>query len=48
MRKYLRHVLIILMLFILIAFLVWMWISQPDRARLSVEAVTGKVPQLSV
>ena len=47
MRKYLRHVLIILVLFILIAFLVWMWISQPDRARLSVEAVTGKVPQLS-
>jgi glucose/arabinose dehydrogenase len=47
MRNYLRHLLIILVLVILLAFLGWMWISQPDRARLSVEDVSGSRPQLS-
>jgi glucose/arabinose dehydrogenase len=47
MRKYLRHALIILALAALILIGVWLWISQPDKARLSEAAVTGKTPQLS-
>jgi glucose/arabinose dehydrogenase len=47
MRKYLRHALIILVLFVIIAAGVWWWISRPDVARLSEAAVTGKTPQLS-
>src|SRR5258707_6629527 len=48
MRKHiLRHILIILGLLIIIAAGVWFWISRPDVARLSVDAVSGLRPQIA-
>ncbi len=43
----LKRILIVLALLIVLAIGGWFWISQPDKARLSEQAVTGKAPQLS-
>lgn len=46
MRKWLKHILIILgVIVVVLAGLAW-WATRPDVAQLSAEAVTGKVPQL--
>lgn len=47
MRKYLRHAVVILVLIAAILAGAWWWITRPEPARLSVEAVTGKAPQLA-
>ena len=47
MRKYLKHGLIILGIAIVLAALLLWWLSRPDVATLSEEAVTGRVPELS-
>lgn len=47
MRGYLRHGLIILVLLAVLLFGFWLWISQPDRARLGVNEVAGKTPKLT-
>ena len=46
MRKYLKHALIMLGIVIVLAALVLWWLTRPDVAKLSEEAVTGRVPQL--
>jgi glucose/arabinose dehydrogenase len=47
MRAYLKHILIILgVIVVALIGLAW-WITRPDVAQLSVDAVTGKQPQLS-
>ena len=46
MRYYLKHGLIVFLLFLVLLFGFWLWISQPDQARLGASAVTGRVPEL--
>ena len=43
----LKRILIVLALLVALAIGVWFWMSQPDKARLSEQAVTGRTPQLS-
>jgi len=43
----LRRILIVLVILALAAVALWFWISQPDKARLSEAAVSGKAPQLT-
>lgn len=43
----LKRILIVLAMLIVLAIGGWFWISQPDEARLSEQAVTGKAPQLT-
>ncbi|MDT8759129.1 sorbosone dehydrogenase family protein [Sphingomonas psychrotolerans] len=43
----LKRILIVLAILIALAIGGWFWISQPDKARLSEQAVTGRVPQLT-
>jgi glucose/arabinose dehydrogenase len=43
----LKRILIVLAMLIVLAIGGWFWISQPDKARLSEQAVTGKAPQLT-
>jgi glucose/arabinose dehydrogenase len=47
MRPYLKHILIILGIVIVALIAIAWWITRPDVAKLSVDAVTGKTPQLS-
>lgn len=42
-----KHILIILGLLVVIAAGIWFWISRPDVARLSVDAVSGQRPQIA-
>ena len=42
-----KHILIILGILLVAAAGVWLWISQPDEAKLSVDAVTGKLPKIT-
>lgn len=42
-----RHILIVLACLVVAAGALWYWISRPDVAQLSVEAVSGRVPQLA-
>ncbi|TGX54920.1 sorbosone dehydrogenase family protein [Sphingomonas gei] len=44
----LKRILIVLALLVVLAIAGWFWISQPDKAKLSEQAVTGRVPQLTV
>jgi glucose/arabinose dehydrogenase len=43
----LKRILIVLALLVAIGVGLWLWLAQPDKARLSEQAVTGRVPQLS-
>ena len=43
----LKRILIVLALLVALAIGGWFWISQPDKARLSEQAVTGRTPQLT-
>lgn len=47
MGKYLKHGLIMLGVLIVAAALLFWWLSRPDVARLSEEALSGRVPQMS-
>lgn len=42
-----KHILIILGIFLVAAAGFWLWVSQPDEARLSLDAVTGKLPKIT-
>src|SRR5689334_10115376 len=42
-----KRILIALGVAVLALIGIWFWISQPDEARLSVDAVTGKTPQIT-
>lgn len=46
MRRYLKHALIMLGIVIVVGALVLWWLTRPDVARLSEDAVTGRVPKL--
>ncbi len=48
MRRYLKHILIVLGVLILILAGVAWWMTRPDVAQFSVDAMTGKAPQLDV
>jgi glucose/arabinose dehydrogenase len=43
----LKRILIVLALLVALGVGLWLWLAQPDKARLSEQAVTGRVPQLS-
>jgi glucose/arabinose dehydrogenase len=43
----LKRILIVLLVLALLALGGWFWVSQPDKARLSEQAVTGRAPQLT-
>ncbi|MEN3747088.1 sorbosone dehydrogenase family protein [Sphingomonas sp. HF-S3] len=47
MRRYARHIILILIALAALIFAIFYWMTRPDVARLSVEAVSGVRPQLS-
>lgn len=42
-----KHILIVLALLVLVAGAFWLWISRPDKAQLSVDAISGTRPEIT-